>query len=80
MADKEAEMKQTSGKKGMIFIAVGMVLIIALLGVIAVLPLREEKEEEPKRNVVVNQNNAEEVAIEMISQEYIPPPVITALP
>lgn len=44
-----------------------------LLGVIVFLLLREEKTEEPKRNVVVNQSNAEEIAGEMISQEYIAP-------
>jgi hypothetical protein len=73
MADKETEKKQTSGKKGTIIIAISMLLIIVLLGVIAFLLLREEKTEEPKRNVVVNQSNAEEIAGEMISQEYVAP-------
>lgn len=75
MADREGERKQGSGKKGIMFIAVGVVLIIILLTVIAVLLLRGQgqKTEEPKRSVVVNQSNAEEIASEMISQEYIEP-------
>ncbi len=73
MADKGAEKKQTSGKKGTIIIAISILLIIVLRGVIVFLLLREEKTEEPKRNVVVNQSNAEEIAGEMISQEYIAP-------
>lgn len=75
MADREGETKQGSGKKGIVFIAVGIVLIIILLIVIAILLLRgqRQKTEEPKRSVVVNQGNAEEIASEMISQEYIAP-------
>lgn len=76
MADKGTEKKQTSEKSGKILIAAGMVLIIVLLGIIAVLLLRGQNNNssvEPKRNVVVNESNAEEVASEMISQEYIEP-------
>lgn len=62
------------GKKGMVFIAIGMVVIILLLGIIAALLLKRQGSDSPeevKRNVVVNQSNAEEIAGEMISQEYV---------
>lgn len=76
MSEKETEGKQASGKKGAILIGVGIVLIIILLGIIVVLLLKgknREELEETKRNVVVNQSNAEEIADEMINQEYIAP-------
>jgi hypothetical protein len=54
----------------MVFLGVGMIVIIVLLGMIAVLLLKRQDNDssvEVKRNVVVNQNNAEEIASEMIS-------------
>lgn len=76
MADKPSEQKQRTTKGNKIVIIVSGVVIIALISVIAVLLLdrKEEHEpDEPKRNVVVNQNNAEEIATEMISQKYVEP-------
>lgn len=76
MTDKEMDKKSVSGKKGMVFLGVGMIVIIVLLGMIAVLLLKRQDNDssvEVKRNVVVNQNNAEEIASEMISQEYVAP-------
>ncbi len=70
MTDKEMDKKSVSGKKGMVFLGVGMIVIIVLLGMIAVLLLKRQDNDssvEVKRNVVVNQNNAEEIASEMIS-------------
>lgn len=67
---------QRMGKKGKILIACGIVVILALIAVIAILLFRGQKEEEPaetKRNVVVNQDNAEEVMNEMLTQEYVAP-------
>lgn len=72
------EQKNTnnSGKKWKIILTICVVAIIILLGaVIFLLTNRKEDvlEESEKRNVVVNQENAEEIAIEMIEQEYIAP-------
>lgn len=66
------------GKKGKIVILVGAIVIIALLGVIMFL-LASRKEDEveksKKRNVVVNESNAESVAEQMIeeAQEFVEP-------
>lgn len=73
MAGSADENKQALGKKGKVLIAAGIILIIALLVIIAFLLLKGQKEEEPKRNVVVNKENAEQVAVEMINEEYVAP-------
>lgn len=79
MTDQTSEQKHGFGKKGKMLIIVGIILIIALLAVIVVLLLGKsgqenvETTEETKRNVVVNESNAEEIASEMINQEYIEP-------
>lgn len=76
MEEKETVGKQRARKRGAMLIGVGIVLIIVLLGIIAVLLLKGANREEPeetRRNVVVNQSNAEEIADEMINQEYIAP-------
>lgn len=54
----------------------GAVLIVILVIIIIALLTRQENsdaERETKRNVVVNQQNAEEVAEELIHQEYVAP-------
>lgn len=73
MDEKMSSQKTTSLSKGKLLIGAGIVLIIALLTIIIVLLLGNKKLDEPKRNVVVNQQNAEEIAGEMISQEYVEP-------
>lgn len=73
MADSALEQKQSMGKSGKLLIGAGIILIIVLLAIIAILLFRGQKKEEPKRNVVVNQENAEEIANEMINQEYVAP-------
>ena len=52
-----------------IAIAVGVVVIIALLGVIIFLLVGRDKEEPERRNVVVTQENAEEVIKEMMESD-----------
>ncbi len=71
MVEKSADENQTSGSK--IILVIGAVIIIILIAVIVFLLSNKQKKEEPKRNVVVNQKNAEEVAGELISQEYVEP-------
>lgn len=73
MADKAGKQRQSGGNIGKIFIGIGIVLIIVLLAIIAFLIFTRKQSDEPKRNVVVNQENAEEIAGEMISQEYVAP-------
>lgn len=72
MIDKTLEQNQTWGKGGKILITFGVMLIVILVAVIIVL-LKGRNINEPKRNVVINQQNAEEIVVEMISQEYVKP-------
>lgn len=67
-----AQDQKRIGKGGFLTI-IGIVLIIVLVAIIVMLLLKRKETEEPKRNVVVNQENAEEIADEMINQEYIAP-------
>ena len=69
-----SENTNSKGSNGLkIAIAVGVVVIIALLGVVIFLLVGRGKEEEPeRRNVVVTQDNAEEVIKEMTEAETIP--------
>ncbi len=71
-------MAKDSEKKGngtKIAIIVGIVVIIALLITVIVLLIQRQSgnQEETKRNVVVNQDNAEQVAEELINEPYIAP-------
>jgi uncharacterized membrane protein len=67
------------GKKGLIIgVIVAVVVIIALLTTIIILLVKKDEpvqtvKTEEKRNAVVTQERAEEMAEEMINEEYIPP-------
>jgi hypothetical protein len=64
----------SKGSNGLkIAIAVGVVVIVALLGVVIFLLVGRGKEEPEKRNVVVTQDNVEDVVQEMVDKEYIEP-------
>ena len=64
----------SKGSNGLkIAIAVGVVVIIALLGVVIFLLVGRDKEEPEKRNVVVTQDNVEEVVQEMVDEDYVEP-------
>ena len=73
--------KTKEGKSGQIMIIAGMVVIIALLGVIVFLlasgkgDKENQEEKSEKRNVVVNQSNAESIAEQMVeeAQEFVEP-------
>lgn len=72
----EQEKNVDGAKRGKIVLVICVAVIITLLGIVIFLlvNIKEDAEEEPeRRNVVVNQENAEEIAEEMIQQEYIPP-------
>lgn len=69
MKYKAPKKNPKSNKK---LIIVGIAIIIILLAIIAFLIFRE-KEDESKRNVVVNRDNVEEVTEDMINQKYIEP-------
>ncbi|SDB28758.1 hypothetical protein SAMN02910298_01395 [Pseudobutyrivibrio sp. YE44] len=57
-----------------IAIVVGIVVIVALLGVIIFLLVGKDKAEEPeKRNVVVTQDNVDDVVEEMTMADYVEP-------
>lgn len=69
-----SENTNSKGSNGLkIAIAVGVVVIIALLGVVIFLLVGRGKEEPEKRNVVVTQDNVEEVVEEMANEDYIEP-------
>lgn len=70
--------KMKEGKSGKIIIVVGVIIIILLTIVIFLLLSgkgEQEEEIEEKRNVVVNESNAESIAEQMIeeAQEYVEP-------
>lgn len=82
MANESEKQKESPKKGGKVAIIVGIVVIIALLGVIVFLLLKEQKLEErvesstpetPKRDVVVTQDNVDEVVDDMVNQEYVEP-------
>ena len=73
MAEKVSAGQRAMGKGGKILIAVGTTVILALTAVIVFLLIPKEEETGPKRNVVVNHDNAEQVVEELISQEYVAP-------
>lgn len=64
-----------SNSKMLIFVVIGIAAIIVLLAVILILVLggKEQEQPEEKRAVVVTEEKAEEVAQEMIQEEYIEP-------
>lgn len=68
--------KQTNAsnkKRGKIILIICILVIIALVGVIAFLLLQRNGNDTAKRNVVVNEENAEDVAAELTSREVTPP-------
>ena len=68
-------MAKDSEKKGIVTKIAIIVGIIALLVTVIVLLVQRQSgnQEETKRNVVVNQDNAEQVAEELINEQYIAP-------
>lgn len=78
MSGKIKGNEHKEGKSGKIVIIAGILVIIALLGVIIFLLVNgkgEKEEKSAKRNVVVNESNAESVAAQMVeeAQEYVEP-------
>lgn len=70
--------KAQKGRNGKILIFVGAIVIIALLGIIIFLLAsgnEDKAEKSKKRNVVVNESNAESVAAQMVeeAQEFVEP-------
>lgn len=72
----EGQKQETNkGKKGgKIVIAVGAAVIVVLIGIIIALVVKQNKEDnddKPMRNVVVNEENAESVARDFLDQEPV---------
>lgn len=63
------------GKGIKIALIVGSIVIVALVVTVIVLLVKgkTDKTDEPKRNVVITQENAEQVAEELVQQEYVAP-------
>ena len=69
-----AKESNQTGKGTKIAIIIGSIVIVALVITVIVLLVRgRSKEDEVKRNVVVNQENAEQVAEDLINEPYIEP-------
>ena len=66
------ENQKTEKNKKKLIVVIGIVIIIALVAVIIFL-LTRKQEEEPKRNVVVTKDNVDEIADNMLNQDYIEP-------
>lgn len=68
--DEESK-KENKNKK---IVIIGIIIIAVLIICIVLLLMRErESAEEPKRNVVVTKDNAENVLDDMLEQEYVEP-------
>ena len=69
-----AKESNQTGKGAKIAIIVGSLVIVALVITVIILLVRGRSgEDETKRNVVVNQDNAEQVAEDLINEPYIEP-------
>lgn len=55
------------------FIIIGAIVVIGILVAVIFFLLLRGQEEEPKRNVVITRDNIEEIADDMMNQEYIEP-------
>lgn len=73
MTNETSTQEQTVKNRGKLVIGIGIVLIIVLLVIIIALLLKGKELDEPKRNVVVNQENAESAVEQMMAQEYVAP-------
>lgn len=73
MSKKTRKQNSASKKKTGKWILIGAVIVIAILVAVIIFLLLRGKEEEPKRNTVVTRDNVEEVADEILNQEYIEP-------
>ncbi len=71
MTKKTKRNSSGKGSKKVIIAGIGIIIVL-LVAVIILLVLRHRPEEE-KRNVVVTKDNAEEVADDMLNQEYVEP-------
>lgn len=75
MREKESGQASKAQKKYILLVLAGVAVVIVLLLIVIVLLLNRGrgKKEEPKRNVVVTQDNAEAVIAEMTEEEYVAP-------
>lgn len=70
MAREAPNQKNANSGKSALIICIVVILVLA--GVIVWLLLRGKEDETPQRNVVVNEENAESIASEMMAQEKTP--------
>ena len=69
-----AKESKQAGKGTKFALIIAGIVIVALVAVVIVLLVRgKNTEDEAKRNVVVNQDNAEQVAEELINESYVAP-------
>lgn len=75
MSKDSTDINESKGKKGgkNLLIVCALMIIILLAVIIAVLLGKQKTDDKPKRNVVVNEENAEDVAEDLFSQETVKP-------
>lgn len=66
--------KNKDSRKLIVILIVLLVVVAAMAGVITVLAMRgkEKSNDEPKRNVVINESNVKEVVSQLAKDEYTP--------
>ena len=73
MSKKAGEQGMATEEKNKKIVIFGAVLIVVILVAIIIFLFSRGREDEPKRNVVVTKDNIEEVADDMMNQDYIEP-------
>lgn len=73
MSNKKTDINKKKGKKGGNPLLIVCALIIIILLAVIIVLLLNKRDDKPKRNVVVNEDNAEDVAEELFDQEVVKP-------
>lgn len=75
MSNGNADINENNGKKGgkPLLIVCALIIIVLLAVIIEVLLGKQKTDDKPKRNVVVNEDNAEDVAEDLFNHETVKP-------
>ena len=75
MSNDNADINENKGKKGgkNLLIVCALIIIVLLAVIIVVLLGKSQMDDKPKRNVVVNEDNAEDIAEDLFDHETVKP-------
>lgn len=75
MSKDSTDINENKGKKGgkPLLIVCALIIIVLLTVIIVVLLGKQKTDDKPKRNVVVNEDNAEDVAEDLFNHETVKP-------